>query len=204
MGKNSPSFVVSGAGWIASLADGLIKDLREKGASDDDIHSLVMSGGILPIGKIGDALMDVIRQLKNFFQLAIGGNRTTEEVVAAGKYDYSNDNVNSQNFPMRPGRGHSQIEIIDFGREVTSEEALIEAKKRGLERPDYEDALLFGEQFSEKQRERPIVFLHEPWLNPDRLLHVLVLRGRSVGRRLDLDWFAFSWRRDYVFAFARK
>lgn len=204
MSKKNVSAIVSGARWIASLADGLIKDLRSKGASDEDIHSLVTDSGALSIGKIGDALMDVIRQVKNVFQLAIGGNRTTEEVVAAGKYDWSSDHVSSQNFPMREGRGHSMIEIIDFGREVTSEEALAEAKKRGLERPDYEDALFFGEQFPEKQRERPVVFLHEPWLHPDRDLDVFVLRGRSVKRRLSLSWFDASWSRACVFAFARK
>jgi hypothetical protein len=201
--KDVPA-MMSAVGWVTSLVDGLYKDLISKGATAEQIHSLATSSGVLPIGIIGDALMNVIRQLKNFFQLVISGNRTTEEVVKAGKYNWSNDDVNSQNFPMRSERGHGKIEIIDFGREITSEEALVEAKKLGLERPDYEDALFFGEQFPEKQRERPIVFLHEPWQNPHRILHVLVLLGDSLRRKLDLVWFDDGWHRGCVFAFARK
>ena len=204
MSKKDVPAMISAAGWISSLVDGLYKDLVAKGATPEEIHSLVTNGGALPIGKIGDVLMGVISQLKNVFQLVIEGNRTTEEVVASGRYDWSNDNVKSKNFPMQPGRGHSQIEIIDFGREITSEEALVEAAKLGLVRPDYEDALLFGEQFPEKQRERPVVFLHEPWQDPDGLLYVLVLYGNSVERRLNLNWLVYDWHRGYMFAFARK
>jgi hypothetical protein len=201
--KDVPA-MMSAVGWVTSLVDGLYKDLISKGATAEEIHSLATSNGVLPIGIIGDALMNVIRQLKNFFQLAISGNRTTEEAVRAGKYDWSNDDVNSQNFPMRPGCGHSKIEIIDFGREISSEDALIEAAKLGLERPDYEDALFFGEQFPEKQREHPIVFLHEPWQDSGRGLSVLVLDGDSSRRGLYLHLFGGSWGRDCVFAFARK
>jgi len=204
MSKKDVPAMISAAGWISSLVDGLYKDLVAKGATPEEIHSLVTNGGALPIGKIGDVLMDVISQMKNIFQLAISGDRTTKEVIQSGKYDRLNKNVDSQNFPMRPGRGHSTIQIIDFGYEVSTKEALVEAKKRGLERPDYEDALFFGEQFPDKQRERPIVFLHEPWLGPSGDLGVLVLYGYSVKRLLNLDWLDNDWYRGYMFAFARK
>jgi hypothetical protein len=142
--------------------------------------------------------------VSKIFQLEIGGNRTTEEVYVAGNYKMSAGNVNSQNFPMRKGCGHRKIEIINFGREVTSEEVLVEAKKRGLERPDHEDALFFGEQFPEKQRECPIVFLHKPWEIRYRHFLVIELCMSSVGRCLWMGWFHESWACDCVFAFARK
>jgi len=145
------------------------------------------------------------QQAKNIFHLMVGGNRTTEEMVKAGKYDWSNGGITSKNFPMRPRpAGKRIIELIELDHGPTSEEVLAEAERLGLERPVYEDALFFGEQFPEKQRERPIVFLHEPWQGPGGRLDVLVLRSDSVGRDLRLAWFDGGWSRHYVFAFVRK
>lgn len=50
MGKNVPA-MISAAGWISSLVDDLYKDLVAKGASPEEIHSLVTDGGVLPIGR---------------------------------------------------------------------------------------------------------------------------------------------------------
>ncbi len=207
MGKKNVSLVVSGAGWLASFADGfIIKALRERGVSDEAIHSLATEGDELTIGKIEDALAEVEQRAKNIFRLMVGENRTTEEVVKAGKYDWVNNYVTGRNFPMRSRAGGKvTIELVDFGRDISSEEAIKKARRRGFERPSYEDALFFGEQFPEKQRERPIIFLHEPWQeDPDCLPFVLVLYGWSSQRRLYLCWFAAEWCRDYVFAFVRK
>lgn len=205
MAKKNVSAIVSGAGWIASLADGLIKALRERGVSDEAIHSLVTEGGELPIGKIADALAEVIQQAENVFRLIVGQHKTMEEAVKAGKYDWVNDDINSRNFPVRPRPvGKRIIELIEFDHDTTSKEALAEAEKRGLERPVYGDAFDFGEQFLEKQRERPIVFLNEPWQIPYGCLCVLVLDGSSVERRLSLSRFDRGWPRHYVFAFVRK
>ena len=52
--------MISAAGWITSLVDGLYRDLVAKGASPEEIHSLVTNGGVLPISKVGDALMEIV------------------------------------------------------------------------------------------------------------------------------------------------
>lgn len=205
MSKKNVSAIVSGAGWIGGLADGLIKTLRERGVSDEAIHSLVTEGGQLPIGKIADALAEVIGWARNFC-LKVGQRKTTEEAVMAGKYDWANNSINSHNFPMRLRTAGERrvIEPIEFGYDPTSEEVLAEAKKRGLERPVYEDTFDFGEQFPEEQRKRPIVFLHEPWQDPDGLRRVLVLDSYSSERGLYLYCFDYRWPRHYIFAFVRK
>lgn len=203
--KKNVSLVVSGAGWIGGLVDRLIKALRERGVSDEAIHSLVVDGGELPIGKIADALAEVIRQVKNIFCLVVGQHKTTEDAIKAGKYDWSNNSINSLNFPMRSqSAGKRMVELIEFDHNPTSEEVFVEAEKRGLERPVYEDAFNFGEQFPDKQRERPIVFLHEPWQNPYGDGRVIVLSGLSSERSLNLDYFDGRWDRGCVFAFVRK
>jgi hypothetical protein len=206
MAKKNVSLLVSAAGWIAGLVEKLVNALRERGVTDEEIHGLVTEKGDALIGKIADTIAEFVKEAKNIFHLIIGSkNRTTEEMVEAGKYDWANDDVNSKNFPMRPRpAGKRVIELIEFDHDVSSEEALEEARKQGLEQPDYEDALDFGEQFPEIQRKRPIVFLHKPWQDPDGNLRVLVLSGDSSLRELRLAWFDHGWDRRCVFAFVRK
>lgn len=62
MAKKNVSAIVSGAGWIGSLAGGVVSGLRARGFSDEDIHSLVIDGGNLPIDKMVDVLAGVIHE----------------------------------------------------------------------------------------------------------------------------------------------
>jgi len=208
MGKKNVSAIESGAGFIGSLASKLIKRLRQMNISDEDIYELAKEGEASDtmVDKIANALAEDIQQAKNIFRLAIGKKRTTKEAVKAGNYDYANDNINNRNFPMRPRPvGEREIILLEFDYDPSSEQAIAEAEKQGLIRPDHEDALDFGEQFPEKQREHPIVFLHEPWQGPDGGLGVMVL-GRSVSseRSLSLSGFRSGWGRHCRFAFVRK
>jgi len=205
MAKNV-SAIVSGAGWIAGFTDRLIEALQARGCSNEEIHTLVTLKAKLAIDPIADTISAVIRQVKNVFRLTkIGDGRTTEELVLAGNYNYTNSYVNPINFPVRQTkRGMRKIVLLKFDRETSSEEVIVEAAKQGLERPVYEDALYFGVEHPEVQREQPVVFLHEPWRSPDGFLYVLCLWSNAGGRKLNLDWFGIRWHRYYRFAFVRK
>jgi|WetSurMetagenome_2_1015567.scaffolds.fasta_scaffold46344_3 hypothetical protein len=208
MAKKNVSSIESGAGFIGSLASKLVKRLRQINISDDDIYELVKEGEASDsmIDKIADVLAGIIQQAKDIFRLVVGRHKTTEEAVAAGKYDWTNENINSRNFPYRTRRpkGNREIVLIEFDYDPDSEQVIAEAEKQGLVRPDYEDALDFGEQFPEKQREFPIVFLHEPWLDSFGFLVVVVLSCGSSERGLGLGDFRFRWFCYYRFAFVRK
>lgn len=139
------------------------------------------------------------------FRINTTGNRTTNEVIAAGNYDWKHDMVNGENFPMRPiPEGTREIVLLQFDHESTFKEAITEATMQGLEQPRYEDALLFGEQYPKEQRNAPIVFLHEPW---QRLLFdymgVLVLGFGVRHRSLLLNYFCDSFERQCRFAFIK-
>ncbi|OGM95309.1 hypothetical protein A2524_04540 [Candidatus Wolfebacteria bacterium RIFOXYD12_FULL_48_21] len=132
------------------------------------------------------------------FRINTAGNRTTEEVVAAGNYDWTNDRVNGENFPMRPmPEGPRKIVYLEFEvNPYLEEKVLVEAQRQGLERPLYEDVLFFGEQYPEEQRKGPIAFLHEPWHG------WRVGLGRDkAGRGLGLNYFGGIYRRRCRFAF---
>ncbi len=137
------------------------------------------------------------------YRITTGDGRSTEELVAAGEYGYAHSCVNSENFPARcaPGGRAREIILIEFDHEVTSEEAMTVAAQSGLERPMYEDALYFGIAYPDVQRQRPVVFLHDPWFGFFGRRDVLCLWTNGGRRELGLEGFEGSWSPDYRFAF---
>ena len=137
------------------------------------------------------------------YHLTTGDGRSTEELVEAGRYGYAHSCVISENFPTRPAGGVClrEIVLLEFDREVTSEHVLAIAAGLGLERPAYEDALYFGVQHPEVQRQRPVAFLHEPWFGYFGRWDVICLWDNAGRRELGLEGFDEPWSRDYRFAF---
>lgn len=185
-----------------TIAEQVVVELAKKGVTESDIELVGTKGGSSAVGIFVAAFMQCLQQVKNAFPIMAGGTRTTDEVIVAGNYDGKNAWVNGESFPMRPmPEGPREIVFLEFDHEPDSEEVLAEAARQSLERPRYEDALFFGEQHPEEQRECPIVFLHEP---THCNLRVLVLLCLDWGRVLDLNYFDGVWRRQCRFAFVRK
>jgi len=188
-----------------TIAEQVVVELAKKGVTEADIELVGTKGGMSAVGIFVDAFMQCLRQVKNACRIMTGGTRTTDEVIAAGSYGWANDLVNGENFPMRPmPEGHREIVYLEFDHNPSSEEVLAEAKRQGLERPRYEDALFFGEQHPEEQRKAPVVFLHEPWQSPNGSLDVLVLYCYDRRRDLSLRYFGDGWDRRWRFAVVRK
>jgi hypothetical protein len=139
------------------------------------------------------------------YRITIGDGRSTEELVEAGAYAYAHSCVTSENFPARPSgeRREREIVLLEFEHEVTTEEVFADARRLGLVRPVYEDALYFGAQHPAVQRERSVVFLHDPWFGFFGRRDVLCL-WTNVGRReLGLEDFDGRWSGHGRFAFVR-
>ena len=136
------------------------------------------------------------------YRIARTGPRSTEQLVEAGGYGYAHSCVTSENFPSRAASaGPAEIVLIGFDGAVTAGEALAEAMRRGLTRPTYEDALHFGAEHPEVQREHAIVFLHEPWVGYFGRRDVLCLWSNAGRRELGLEGFDDPYGPDYRFAF---
>ena len=127
------------------------------------------------------------------YRITTGDGRSTEELVVAGEYAYAHSCVTSDNFPTGHfgGKREREIVLLEFDHEVTSEEVIAEAALLGLERPVYEDALYFGVECPDVQRERSVVFLHDPWF------------GFFGRRELGLEGFDDCWSGNHRFAFVR-
>jgi hypothetical protein len=139
------------------------------------------------------------------YDIVIGDGRSTEELVAAAGYAYAHSCVTSDNFPARGfnGKRAREIVLVRFDREVTSGDAIAEAARLGLERPVYEDALYFGAEYPEVQREGPVVFLHDPWFGFFGRRDVVSLWTNAGRRELGLEGFDEPWRPSWRFAFVR-
>jgi len=123
--------------------------------------------------------------------------------VEAGGYGYAHSAVVSENFPVprTGGRRVRDLVLIAFDRDVTATDVMAEATRRGLTPPTYEDALHFGIEHADVQRERPVIFLHEPWLGDFGRRDVLCLWSNAGRRELGLDGFDDVWRPGARFAF---
>jgi len=111
--------------------------------------------------------------------------------------------VTTENFPAgRAGAGSSRaIVLLEFGRDITADDVLAEAARLHLARPTYEDALHFGIEHPAAQLDRPVVFLHEPWVGFFGRRDVLCLWTNAGRRELGLDGFDEEWRGGTRFAF---
>jgi hypothetical protein len=118
---------------------------------------------------------------------------TLEQMIAAGGYDWVNDNITAKRFPLSgKGRHEMVAELIPFNRGISSEEAVVELDKMGFRPGTVEELLAFGAAFPETQRKFPILALGSPCgVGGDRL--VAYLRGHDARRRLDLLWWDSRW-----------
>jgi len=139
------------------------------------------------------------------YRVTVGDGRDTEELVRAGAYGYAHSCLTSENFPV--GRFDEkrirEIVLLEPDRPVTAADVITLAAAHGLERPTYEDALHFGIEHPHVQLERPVIFLHEPWVGFFGRRDVLCLWSNAGRRELGLEGFDDSWPPVYGFAFVR-
>ena len=203
----SISSIISGAGWLASFADNLIKTARERGVPDEDIHRLAADTkeGKVLISKIVDIFAEVGQKAKDVFRVLVDYCRSLEDMIAIGKYDHVNSDINAKHFPIaKHGREDVAIEPVHFNRGISSDNALRELDKMGFRPATLPELLAFGEKYPDVQRRFPIVALGSVWRSLDGGRCVPYLWGVSHGRGLDLGWFEGGWDAGYRFAAVRK
>ncbi len=127
------------------------------------------------------------------YGVKLGGPTTTDQIAQQWREAglYVNECVTQANFPLTPHATlDSEIEVIDPGCSFTEEEGLKFLEAANLDRPTEEHALRFAEQCGKTTTgKKPyIIFLHKPWLDPDRDRRVVCVDRYPGGRRLYLDY----------------
>ena len=139
---------------------------------------------------------------------AVDYTRTVAEMVAAGKYDWSNDDITSDRYPIPKDKaGKSEginTKVFHFNRLISSKDAIKEMEKEGYRPATAHEIMAFGEKNPESQRQFPIVSLGSTWRIPDLLRYVLVLYESASKCKLDLSYWVGVWFDDYRFLGVRK
>ena len=205
MARKDVNLLVSAAGWIGGFIDKLVRALRERGITDEQIHSLVTDAGDALVGKIADAVAEMLGAGENLFKVVVDYTQSLADMISAGKYDWVNGDIIAENFPIS-GSGQAELnaELVHFNRIMESGDVLKELDKLGLRPANIAELLAFGAKYPDKQREFPIIALGSVWQNRYGYRYVPELWSGSVRRKLNLHWLGDRWDEDDRFLAFRK
>ena len=133
---------------------------------------------------------------------------TLEQMIAAGNYDWKNDDITAKRFP-RVGKGKVEFEdtLFHFDRGISSEDAVKEILAADTKNPwepgKIENTLAYGAKNPEEQRRFPIIGLGSV-AEVDGYRGVPCLGEGGSERYLYLDWWDGDWRGRYRFLAVRK
>ncbi len=113
---------------------------------------------------------------------------------AAGGYDWKNDNMTSDRYPLTLPAGPQSLVLAQFDVDVESDEVEEWAKAHGYELALIDDLLGVGShsEYRERQRKFPIVALGSSAVIRG-YRHVPYLYGDDSGRYLNLHYWGRDW-----------
>lgn len=126
-------------------------------------------------------------------RLTINYALTLAEMIAAGRYDWTNSDITAKRFPI-VGLGTALVEhkLFHFDRTVSSDEAERLIVAGGYQPAKIEHLLAFGAAYPEEQRKYPIIALGSVAnVRGARLVSCLYRDGS--GRDLYLGWRDVEW-----------
>ncbi|MDO9509937.1 MAG: hypothetical protein Q7J14_01460 [Candidatus Magasanikbacteria bacterium] len=133
---------------------------------------------------------------KDIFSVVVDFGMSLVEMVNAGKYDWKNDDITVNHFPIT-GSGKSEVDfqLVYLNKSANSEEVLLHMEKNNLRPATLAELLFFGMKYPEKQREFPIIALGSSWVDSGGSRRVPYLYGNDSKRSLylGLRWFGSDW-----------
>lgn len=134
------------------------------------------------------------------------GNRTIENLLREGKYNWINANVIDENFPTeKTGMETIDIFIIPFNKLFGNGRQIVkELDGLGYKPATPAQLLALGIKYPDLQRRFFIAALGQCWLAPIGFRCVLFLLGSIGGRDVDIYWFMDKWDSRWRFAAVRK
>lgn len=167
----------------ALIASGLLTDLRRCAAELD------------PTKVDRDQYQRILGLDSSIFKVKMGGNENTDQIVAVLREGgiWVNGYVTQANFPLTPSENlwEDEIKIIDPECSFNEGEGLKFIADAKLRRPTYEHGIRFAQQHGKAttSTKKPfVIFLHEPWQDPDRRRRMMSLYRNPESRKLSLDF----------------
>lgn len=139
------------------------------------------------------------------FKVEVDYGLTLAQMISAGRYDWTNDDINAQNFPIQgEGKAECELVLVHLGKVATTDEVLAELDRRGLRPAKIEELLALGATRPELQKEFPIMALGSRFVLQDGDRGFAYLDWDGSERGLDLHWVGNDWRGIYRFLAVRK
>ncbi len=223
MSKKNVTAIVSGAGWIGSFADGLIKELRKRKVSDEAIHSLATGNGELPISKIADVLAEIVKKVSNFpiwKTIKLGtGLKTADDFRKALKAnghrigDWGNDILGKPAFTVADKETEIDLVVVSnadlgFKKGACLKDTYERALEMGLVLCPNETGPQLRLQYIDQPMGEWLLIAMDPIKDSGGGLSVFSVEHRGDGAWLDGDdgHPVDGWRADdrFVFALPRK
>jgi len=186
------------------FASGLLADMLEPDANLDNRKGVreALKLGPLPRGDQNVATAGTA--------IMVDYSLTLEQMMAAGKFDWLNNDINSDQFPIQgEGQVGYEVKLFHFNENVSSQDAEKKIKEADTASPwepgRIEHLLAFGTRYPEEQRKHPILALgsvgNATFFGKR---NVPYLYRRVTGRSLHLDWWSNEWHPFYHFLAVRK
>lgn len=133
--------------------------------------------------------------------ITVDYSASVEQLVEAGKYGWSNDDITSHNFPsFERGMAQVVVYLVNFNSDISSEDVIRELDRQGLRPATLKELLTLGVAQPDLQCKNPIVALDYGYVDVPFLDSC---RGGSY-RSLNLHWRDYDWRLGCQFAAVRK
>ncbi len=162
------------------LGSGILSDVFEKKATLGNRFAVRQALGLGPLPSEPIVLI-------------VDYGQALEQMIAAGRYDWKNDDITAKRFPIE-GKGTVEFEAVlfHFDKDISSEDAKKQIEEAGYEVGKIEHILSFGANYPEEQGKFPIVGLGSVGeVRGSR--RVPYLRGSVSERYLDLNWWGSDW-----------
>lgn len=213
--------LIGGAGVLTGFWDRLVKEVRDRGGSAQDLHRLVTDDGRETIGQMADLIVAAGQPqvaVSDPYAVIVDHGRTLPAAIDAGNYDWKNDayqglawndwaapDGTTEHFPTDPAeRVETELVLVHLDRAATTDEVLAEFDRLDLVPAVIPETLAFGEHHPDVQREFPVVGLGSVWPGPDGDRRVVCLWSGADGRCLYLRWYGRQWPPGGRFLGARK
>ena len=141
------------------------------------------------------------------YTFEVDHDKSVEEMVKAGEYDYVSSDLTSENFPSTcSGVKTIEAHLVHYGRFMTDEEITSDLDGKGLRDCSIKELLAFGANpdMRDLQRELPIIARRSVWTDPLGYRRVPALWSFAHERSADLWWLVSGWHSDVRFLAVRK
>ncbi len=160
--------------------------------------------------KIAALIAEAVKSVRETFTFTVDYSLSLPEMIVAGRYDWTNGNINAANFPLSLPKGQvegsveTKGELFHFNCNIGSDEAIRLMDGDGYRPARIEELLAFGAKHPELQRQFPIIALGSDWQSSLGGRSVACLRRSGAKRDLDLFWVEDDWTDPCRFLAVRK